>query len=687
MYSLKTDKLVFSLNQRGLLESLTHRETGHDYAGGGGLWRVIYSRGLEMELMAAAADNIPLISGGGDCLVLEYPVLTGEAGESLEVSLRLTVRAEGDELRFSAEIGNNAPGVEIRELHFPLVNHCNISPGQRLIWSHCTGQRYEDVLSFVRSAHTNYMAKDNFEIRRSSMYPGFASTNAFVLENDNEGLYFASYDPSFQFTLHLLGADERGLNPAMVKYPFIKQGGSWKAENYVLSPYLGSWHVAADKYKSWASEWFGQRRVNPEIEKMNGWQRIIMRHQYGEVHYRYDQLEEMCKDGLSAGINTLFMFGWHLEGHDAGYPDYIADESQGGFTALRENVRRLHRAGGKLILYFNGQLIDMGTRYYKETGKRISVKKADGNEHMEVYPFGGNGTALREFGNKTFVTACPACPEWLDELKKCVDTAIALEADGVFFDQLGWVSRPCYDPSHGHPVPLMNPLKAKSDMLHEIDKYIKERCPGMSLGIEWISDVTARHVDYIHNITGGTSTVNDWKGREEAPRYTAFMQWFSYIFPGVRITDREIRDDQDIERRVNHALIYGLRSDVEIFRCRRTIASAPNYQRYLAQADRLRDEYRDIILNGAFRDNDYFQSDSNEITASCFTRGDKLAVMATQSHKDKLTFKLKISGWKLARTDGLNEWSASAADGETYDIELGRHGFVILLLDKDGCGA
>eukprot|EP00831_Metopus_contortus_P078912 TRINITY_DN7740_c0_g1_i7.p1 TRINITY_DN7740_c0_g1~~TRINITY_DN7740_c0_g1_i7.p1 ORF type:complete len:229 (+),score=54.98 TRINITY_DN7740_c0_g1_i7:79-765(+) len=175
----------------------------------------------------------------------------------------------------------------------------------------------------------------------------------------------------------------------------------------------------------------------------------------------------------------------------------------------------------------------------------------------------------------------------------------------------------------------------------------------------------------------------DWQGKEEPPRYTSFMQWFSYIFPNVRITDREIRDDNDIERRVNHALIYGLRSDVEIFRCRKTIATTPHYRQYLKEANRLRDEYRDVILNGEFRDNDYFQSNSNEITASCFIKGDKLAVMATQSHRENLTFKLKTDGFKLTHTDGLNTWHASAADGDTYDVKLGRHGLVLLLLDKE----
>ncbi len=683
MYALQTDKLKFELDKNGYLKSLSNLSNGHDYAGGGGLWRLVYSCGQELERMASAEVNIPQIAIDENTVTMEYQQLTGEFGETLDIKLKLSVKSVGDELWFAAEIINNAPGIEVRELHFPLIVHCNVTSGQRLLWSSCAGQRFDDVEKFVRSAHTNYIAKDNYEIRRSVLYPGFAATNSFVLENDNEGLYFASYDPTFQFTLHLLGADDSGINAGMVKYPFIKQGESWKADHYVVSPYQGSWHVAARKYRSWADSWFVKRKPMADVVNMNGWQRIIMRHQYGEVHYRYDQLEEICRDGLAVGINTLFMFGWHQGGHDSEYPEYTADESMGGMPALKENIKKLHEAGGKIIVYFNGQLIDMNTKFYDEIGHRISVKKADGREHLEVYPFGGNGTALREFGNKTFVTACPACKEWWNVLKGCIDTAIEMDADGVFFDQLGWVSRPCFDPSHGHPVPLMNPLKYKAEMLDELQRYVKARRPKMPLGIEWTSDVTAQHVDFIHSIHGGATRIdNNWEATGEPPQYVSFAEWFAYIFPDKRTTDRDIRDDTDIERRVNFALVKGLRSDVEIYRCRRTIAETPHYGEYLKRANCLRDKYRSLILNGEFHDDDYFEADTDGLTAACFRNGDEIAVMVTQSHRDNMKFKLDIPGFKLIDTDGLNGWNVTPEnDKGLYQVELTRNGLALLHLN------
>ena len=89
----------------------------------------------------------------------------------------------------------------------------------------------------------------------------------------------------------------------------------------------------------------------------------------------------------------------------------------------------------------------MATEFYRSTGHRISLKRMNGQEHQEVYPFGGNGTALRLFGNKNFTVVCPACRGWHEVLKKLADLAMDLGADGVFFDQLGYApSVPYCDP-------------------------------------------------------------------------------------------------------------------------------------------------------------------------------------------------------------------------------------------------
>ncbi len=679
MFLLSGESVDFAIDDTGRLTCLMNKNVGHDYAGGGGLWRLIYSRGADLERMAIAENSMPVIERKNDVLHIVYNSIIGQQVEHLAVELHLTAAIKQDSIEFSAEIKNNEEGVVIRELHFPLIHKCKIEKGQRFIWSRTGGERFDDILSKVRTHHTQYKAKDNFEIRMSSLYPGFSATNAYVFENETEGLYVASHDLSFHYTLHLLAANNDGLLATMVKYPFVGHGESWRAEGYVLSPYQGDWHAAANKYRDWVKEWFHQLPMQKLVQNMKGWQRIIMRHQYGEIHYRYDQLEQIYHDGMVSGIDTLFLFGWHKDGHDAGYPEYVGDPEQGGLPALKCNIEKVQNAGGKVILYFNGQLIDRSTEYYKTTGHQLSVKRADGNEHMEVYPFGGYGTALREFGNKTFVTGCPACEGWLDVLCRCVDTSVELGVDGIFFDQLGLISSPCFDSTHGHRTPLMDIMHYKAQMIRMLREYIQSKSPTMALGIEWLSDVTVQHVDYVHNMNPGSRADNDWLGNSEPPYMTGFVEWFYYIFPHVRTTDREIRDDNDIERRVNFALLRGLRSDVEIYRCRRTIVESPKYCQYLKQANHLRDKYSDLILNGIFCDHDHFRCDNSAIDAKCFYNSGRLAVLLTQSHDVELSGGVKVDGFELIETNGLGDFRVVSLSTNECRVTLPRHSLVLLI--------
>ena len=231
---------------------------------------------------------------------------------------------------------------------------------------------------------------------------------------------------------------------------------------------------------------------------------------------------------------------------------------------------------------------------------------------MEVYPFGGDGTALRQFGSKVFVTACPGSGEWLEILKGLVDKATELGCSGVFFDQLGYRSVPCCDPAHGHRVPFMTAGAAKAEMVKQLRAYVKSRNPEMSFGIEWFNDVTGFHADYIHNIFDSGNPFH-------CPEFVR------YLFPELVTTDRCIRDDRDIERRVNLAIRLGLRSDVEIYRCRALIDETPHYKEYLTRANAFRERNRALILDGRFRDTVGASCDNPKVGFAVFEAGRRCA--------------------------------------------------------------
>lgn len=632
IYTLKNDNIVFSIDESGCVTDLKYNSLDHfNFASGSFFWRIIYSLNEELEKELFPDPSLVRIQQTSpDSLRIFYKNQISDGFLSVTLSCRL----ENKRLVFDSELNNTANNVVLREFQFPLLKNIALPEKNEMYWSASAGGRFGNLRALLDSCHTQYMAQDDKAVELSQLYPGVCGMNFFLMNDGTRGLYLGSHDPTQQYTLHLFRKRGQEIDVTMVKYPFLNTKESKQINGYVLAPYCGTWRTGADFYRKWAESWWKPGQKPDSVLQMNAWHRLILRHQYGETLFSYHDLPRILQSGLQAGIDTLFLFGWQRAGHDAGYPEYECDPAQGGFPALKEQIAAFRRGGGKLILYFNGQLIDTDTEFYRTTGKKISIKRRNLQEHQEVYPFGGPGTALRRFGNKTFVTACPACREWEMQLKKLIDLAVGLETDGVFFDQLGWISLPCWDPSHGHPVPFMEIMKSKADMIGRLRSYLKSKAPQMSLGIEWFSDLTAQHVDFVHNISGGTHVLNaNWAQLEQKPVTDSFMEFTRYTFPEVVLTDRDIRDDSDIERRVNWALLRGFRSDVEIHRCRALIDETPNYQNYLTKANHFRSRNRDLILNGRFLEHQSFSCDSGELYYSVFSTATEYGVLLTQNHK------------------------------------------------------
>ena len=678
-YKLENGKIRFEVDSKGNLVSLKNLVDNREYAGGEGLWRIIYQDGLSME-ESVDSESVPVaVKKDGEKIILSY---------GGEFPVKIECRLEGDEVRFVPEIKNVSKDKVLREFQFPMLKNAKLNDNCQLYWTAAGGTYFPNIRGWLMSGYRAYMAQDNKAIEQYTLYPGETAMNYYVINEPKNALYVASHDPNFEKTLHLVrtrkigGAGEftyGGIDFAMVKYPFLSAGQSKTFPEYVVSAHSGDWHVSAKKYRKWADTWYVHKPVDETVKNSNGWQRIIMRHQYGKQFFRYDQLPEICKTGLEAGLDTIFMFGWWKEGMDAGYPDYTADDTQGGDEALKKYIKEVQKMGGKVNVYFNGQLIDMDTKFYREKGCKLSVKKASGTEHMEVYPFGGDGTGLRVFGNKTFATACPACPEWLDILKGYADRAIALGADGVFFDQLGYKSELCWDKTHGHPVPAADIMKYKSEMLKKLREYVNEKKPDMSFGIEWMCDPTSMYVDYVHNC--GVNLHIAGKDKNGVP-VTRYAPMYQYTFPETVTTDRDIYNNQDVPRRNNLAVMRGWRTDAAVYRCRATVDETPVYKEYLTKVNKLRDRFRDTILNGTFCDTDMAKSDSPQVPFTTFTAGDKMAVVASQSHLESAKAVITAAdGYEYVEHGGIGDFSVSG-DGAKATVELKRDAIVVIVFKK-----
>jgi hypothetical protein len=682
MNTLKNTQIELAFDDRGHLTTLKNLATGHNYAGGKACWRLYAQIDDAFDREITPTSIHPKIESQKDRLIVTYDEADCE-GKRLKISVEITVTLSGDETRWAIRVDHREPGVTLRECQFPLVGGLDLKKNQELLWSRIGGERIADVRGELKRQHSAYMAQDHIFLGLTTLYPAnTAATNCYLLADDDEGLYFGCHDPSFEYTgqsLRLYGED---LEAGMVRYPVVESGGSFHLDAFVIAPYAGTWHAGVSRYRAWAESWFKAATPPDWIAEMNGWQRIILKHQYGEKHFAYDQLPQIRKEGASAGIDTLFMFGWWKGGMDNANPEYVPAESLGGEAALRKGIADFQKDGGEVILYSNGKLIDTTTEFYRTKGKALSIKDPLGNEIHEAYRFRGRGTYYTQFRNRTFAVACPASSQWFDVLAGIADQAADYGCKAVFYDQVGMGDTPCCDPTHGHPVPFMGLMNAKMELTRKLRAHIKARHPDMGFGIEWLSDMGSQHVDFIHSLSGFCGATNDWAHTGEKPRSRGFIDFFRFLFPEIIMSDREIRDDTDIERRVNHAVMKGLRSDVEIYRCQKTIHEAPHYEAFLTKVNALRQRQATFLLRGSYRDTLGFALDNPEIEARAFTKGNGLAVVFSQSHLKSAEGNLTVPGFRFAGKDGVGEIQVDGK-GETARLRCGRHGLGVAIFAKD----
>lgn len=678
MYRMENEFITLEMDENGILQELRNRKTGRNLLRPHQLLRLILGDSGCLELDAVPAGR-PEVQCEAGRVSLKYSAVECEECGTIPIAVSLSAELCGDEIHWGIALENRSQEQVVREVHYPILSIRDPEPPMAAITSERVSERLENLPAQIRSCFTHYMAPDQKYIRRTALYPGrAASMNCFALDWGDEGLYYGCHDSTFELTGQVFELErQKSVNMYVVRYPFLKADGSWRECNIVTAPYSGSWTVCAEKYRKWADGWFTPPQIPDHVAHSPGWQRIILHHQYGEYLFPYEKLEQAYDDAAKAGIDTLFLFGWTAAGMDSGYPVYSADPKLGGVKTLKENIRKVQAKGGKVILYFNGQLIDVESDYYRSgEGARVAIKRADGTEHRESYNFTNGGTFLRAFVNKTFVVACPACRSWLEILKRHVDFAVELGVDSVFFDQLGLLSYPCCDPSHGHPVPYTGIMQGKREMLKELYEYAKSRNPEMGVGIECTTDQTLQYTDFVH-IFGFPAGVwnSDWREKGEKPRTLSASYLFKAAFPEAVISNRNIRDDSDVEFPVNQMLLLGSRSDVEIYRCRATIAETPHYQAYLAKANALRERFGRLLYDGTFRAETFHRVSNPEIQTNSFLLGDELAVLLTQSNRELARTEVVAPGFQLERLDSVS----GDVTMEEGVVTIPRNGFAVLL--------
>ncbi|MBR4809130.1 MAG: hypothetical protein IK031_02490, partial [Bacteroidales bacterium] len=464
-----------------------------------------------------------------------------------------------------------------------------------------------------------------------------------------------------------VASDFTRLEAGFYRYPNAMCGDSWSNDATVIVPYKGDWTETGRIYRRWADTWWHHEAVPRWVQDMTGWQRIIFKHQYGEYLRSYEDLPgRIAAAGESVGCNAVLAFGWWKEGMDNGYPNYTVDDTQGGDAAWKKAIADYRSAGNRLLLYYNGRLIDVESDFYRQGGgKRVSNKDNTGREFTERYKFTGEGTTLGYYDSRTFVIADMSKREWRDQLIAWADRAMAYGADAVFYDQLGVAEEfPNWDLSREFPVQDIFTGRYKAEALQEIRDHIKAIDPEFALGTEWLSDCTSQACDFVHIV-------------EFTALPESFPEWFRYTFPEVVWSDRCVRDDNDVPRRVNNTLLKGLRNDIEVFRCRGLIDETPVYQAHLAKVNAIRHEFPELLLEGRYTATDGFSCSNPAVVARSYTAPGRMAVVVTNTGVERRSCRIDAQGYR--QTDCRTIGGASVSNNR---ISLEQNGLAVLIFEE-----
>lgn len=563
----------------------------------GDLFRLYVDDGDEKEILIRSSDQDPSFALFKDHLTLRYTRLKAVNGVLYDITLDVNVTEQHEALCFEPIVRNQDERVRINEVQYPFVQANNLG-GQRktdmLYYPRAFGMRLPNPWESLDRYHTEYRSQDDRGVWFGHAYPSTQASMAwFGVQSGSVFYYIGQHDPEARICVPAVGCQPRGNSPflrmTISSFPALRKGETERLAPHVLAAWRSDWRKGAETYQSFIKSAFYRPKDPPEwVKRMAGWQRIILKHQYGEILYRYHDLPELYRKGKPAGLNTLLVFGWWKGRFDNGYPHYEPDEKLGGADALKQAIEEIKADGGRVILYTNGCLIDLTSPFYKSGGSQAAMIDIDGNEYRRHFQFSGQAMILRQFGYKTFALGCMATKEWADRLLEQGRVMMQFSPDSIFFDQIaGFPTLLCFNDSHPHG----NRVDRDWSYRPGVFRQVKELCPpDVALGTENISDIGCAQADYTHN-----------SAPVKPDDSTIYPYLFRYTLPEIISTNRTVQEEYDgFKDDLTYAFVFGLRFCVSIHRCRGHLGMMPIYVQHLAWLNDLRRRFQDYMIYGRF---------------------------------------------------------------------------------------
>lgn len=429
----------------------------------------------------------------------------GTVNATYAIVLEIFVRALDDVFEITAQIHNNEKLLIVRELEMPVFDVPLRKEHSQLLSPSADVSGYKFDLTKEPK-------------RRKLMYPWYSMHYLLIDHGDNEGLYLGSHDKFF--TRSKIQTEPINNNSALrcgfSVTAWVEPEKKWTLEPIVVADWHKGWKNATKYYRRWADTWFAPLQRPEWTKTITGWILCIMKQQNGEVIWNWDDIDELCDRAEDQGLNMLGLYGWTEGGHDRDYPTYVPLGKD--VEKAKQAIKRAQARGIKVILYTNGQLIDIQGEYYKKLGSSVVTASERGEPFLQAWH------KYCDAPLRAHALACQDTDQWRGTLIKLAEQVNAMGADGILYDQIGFGggSEFCFNKEHGHKHPAQVNANGIITSLRRIQEHMEKINPQFIILSESITDCIGIHLDIIWS---GYMSGNDFPDLFQAtfPEYRGYV--------------------------------------------------------------------------------------------------------------------------------------------------------------------
>ena len=568
-------------------------------------WRLILDDGARTEIPVFSHAQKGRATLEGDMLTVAYDRLVSAYGDTYDIGFTIRIEKSGDVLRFTPSIANRS-AVRVNECFSPLVSF-NGLVGEKekdvLYMPRSLGQRSPNPWAKMESFTPLDYLHNEYETSWRLHYPQ-CSMCWLGVESGNKFLYMARLDEQiracFLTVRHTIHGDD--LMPGVVHLPMARPGETVTFAPTAVGLLDGDWREGAKRYRAWADATFFKVRPKAEwVKDLTGWQRIVLKSQFGEDHYTFKDLPAMFEAGHKHGIDALFLFAWWKEGMDRAYPKY--EEPYPGAWAELKAVRPQPLAAALPLLR---------------------------DEHRPSFVYPGFGEFRAQYGARQFPVACSGTALWRDTVFSQLELMQnTFDPDCLFVDCYGAApTQPCFNDAHEHGPRIDREWPCRRKFFGRAVTY----CDGIGkpLATEIATDIAASYTQFIHSGLGFADI---------APNTEQFPALFRYTFPEVIVSNRGVRNaEREFAKKLRNCLVYGIRDDAELYVCRRTIDAAPAYAETIGRCCRKMRKFGEFYFDGRFTVRDTSPLPSGVVRGEFLNKdGTKLLTVLHNAGKKQVT--------------------------------------------------